>query len=406
MQIKPILAALRHHKAGTVLIALQIALTLAIVCNALFVIHQRVTNLSRQSGIDEANLVVVENQWVGKSTKDENASRMAADLATLRQVSGVTQVYATNSYPLSGRGWTVGMGYIPDKQAWISEAAIYFADENTLSTLGLKLIAGRNFHADEISHIGNEDRLEPSEIIVTKDLADRMFPHGNALGNSVYISAKPSTIIGIIEHLQVPYAAGSEAKWAGRSTLVPYQLLNGMTDYVLRVKPGQLADVVRAAPKALMAANRLRVISPIDGVQSFSEIRGKAYKSDRGMVILMSAICVVLLAITAAGIVGLTSFWVSQRRKQIGIRRALGATQHDILNYFLTENLLIGTGGVVMGTVFAFAINLWLMKQFEMDRLALGYLMVGVIVVLLLGQGAVLAPALRASHVPPVEATR
>ena len=46
MQIQPILAALRHHKAGTLLIALQIALTLAIVCNALFIIHQRLSHLS------------------------------------------------------------------------------------------------------------------------------------------------------------------------------------------------------------------------------------------------------------------------------------------------------------------------------------------------------------------------
>jgi putative ABC transport system permease protein len=61
---------------------------------------------------------------------------------------------------------------------------------------------------------------------------------------------------------------------------------------------------------------------------------------------------------------------------------------------------------VVLGGVLAIGLNLWLMKQFEMDRMAPGYVLSGVVTLLLLGQAAVLAPALRASHVPPVEATR
>jgi putative ABC transport system permease protein len=120
----------------------------------------------------------------------------------------------------------------------------------------------------------------------------------------------------------------------------------------------------------------------------------------------MGIVSVVLLAITAAGIVGLTSFWVGQRRRQIGIRRALGATRNDILSYFMTENMLIGMGGIVVGTLLAIGINLWMVTQYGVTRLSGMYLLVGAVVLLLLGQGAVLAPALRASRVPPVEATR
>jgi putative ABC transport system permease protein len=120
----------------------------------------------------------------------------------------------------------------------------------------------------------------------------------------------------------------------------------------------------------------------------------------------MGIISAVLLAITAAGIVGLTSFWVGQRRKQIGVRRALGATRNNILHYFLTENLLIGLAGVIVGAVLAIGINLWMVTRFEMDRMSLLYVGVGILALLLLGQGAVFAPALRASRVSPVEATR
>jgi len=407
MQIKPILAALRHHKSGTALIALQIALTLAIVCNALFIIRQRMGHLSRPTGVDEASLLVIQNQWAGKPSTDEMSSLMAADLATLRQLPGVADAYATNAWPLGNGGISFGMGYTPEKQASVTSTAIYFADKHTLPTLGLKLIAGRNFQADEIRQAKDVSSMTLSEIIVTRDLAEKMFPRGDALGKAVYLSAKPSTIVGIVERMQVPWVYSFADNWAERSTLVPDQLSTSRGDnYVVRVKPGQMDAVFDGVSKALFAANRLRVISPRDGVQRLSDVRTKAYKSDRGMAIMMGLICVVLLAITAAGIVGLTSFWVGQRRKQIGVRRALGATRRNILDYFLTENLLISVGGVIVGSVLAVGLNLGLIAYFELTRMPLSYVGVGVLVVLLLGQFATLAPALRASRVSPVEATR
>jgi putative ABC transport system permease protein len=176
--------------------------------------------------------------------------------------------------------------------------------------------------------------------------------------------------------------------------------------YIVRTQPGQLEPAMLAARKALFADNPRRVWDDKNGILSFAEVRSMAYESDRGMAVLMGIISLVLLAITAAGIVGLTSFWVGQRRRQIGVRRALGATRGDILSYFMTENLLISVGGAVAGAVLAVAMNLWLVTRFEMHRLSLFYVLAGVLMLLLLGQGAVLAPAIRASKVSPVEATR
>ena len=406
MQIRPILAALRHHKAGTFLIAMQIALTLAIVCNALFIIHGRLTRLAQPSGVDEPNILVIDNQWAGKPKTGEIASMMAADLDTLRRIPGVADAYATNTYPLSNSGMSFGIGHSPDKHSYQTATAIYFADDHALSALGLKLTAGRNFRPDEIGQIDAHGDIRPGAIIITSELAKELFPDGSAVGKVAYISAQPSTIIGVVERLRTPWVYTNMWNWAGNSTLIPYRQLVATTQYVVRVQPGQLDDVVRHVRAALYAANRMRVISPKDGVRTYAEVRAAAYNGDRGMVILMSAISVILLLITGAGIVGLTSFWVGQRRKQIGVRRALGAKQSDILSYFLTENLLIGLAGVVIGGVLAIGLNLWLIKQFEMERLAPGYVIAGVVTLLLLGQAAVLAPALRASHVPPVEATR
>jgi putative ABC transport system permease protein len=409
IQIRPILTALRRHKAGTLLIALQIALTLAIVCNALFIIHQRLANLSETSGVDEANVFVIANMWadVDQATEQVDA-QVRADLLALRQLPAVRDATPASGYPLRGGGWDNFVTMTPDQVRPTTDAAVYTGDEHFIGTLGLKLVAGRNFRPDEVVAMGTQQAITPSTAIVSKALADRLFPDGNALGKSFYaMGATPSTIVGIVDPLHRQGVDQWSNTYAGQALIWPMRADDSRgVYYIVRAKPGQLADAMREAPKALIAQSRMRIIDPKDGIQDYATIRNKVYDSDRGMAILMGIICVVLLAITAAGIVGLTSFWVGQRRKQIGVRRALGARKHDILAYFLTENFLISAAGVVLGTVLAIAFNLWTVTRFEMDRMSMAYVGIGVVVLLLLGQGAVLAPALRASRVSPVEATR
>ncbi|WP_109127277.1 FtsX-like permease family protein [Dyella sp. C11] len=407
LQIKPILAALKRHKAGTILIAMQIALTLAIVCNAIFIIHQRLERVQRPTGMVESDLLAIQSRFVG--TQETQAGPLVkADLVALRQLPGVQDAVAMNSYPLRGGGWSTGVRTDVDAKNSKAHTTQYFGDEHALGTMALKLIAGRNFRSDEIVEADPQALPDPAVIIVSKALADKMYPDGSALGKTMYIgdSKTPSTIIGIVERLQVPWNGTWSDSFYENSLIQPVQLTSAFTNYLIRAKPGQLADLVKAAPAALVKTNRMRVIPSERGVRTFAEVREYAYKGDRGMAILMGVVCLVLLGITAAGIVGLTSFWVGQRRKQIGVRRALGATKRDILSYFLTENLLIGVAGVVIGALLAVGMNLWLVTQFEMARLSVTYVLIGVVALLGLGQGATLAPAMRASRVSPVEATR
>ena len=406
MPIQPILAALRRHRSATALIVAQIALTLAIVCNALFIVQQRVAHLSRPTGIDEANIGVIHNQWLTEHGTVETGVLMAADLAALRQLPGVVDAYADNTYPAVGP-WAdlLSVNLKPDQHGHTSYAELYTVDEHALATLGLKLIAGRNFHANEIVDVASLESVAPVSIIVTQELAEKLFPHASAIGKVVYLGAAPSTIIGVIRHLQVP-ATGTNT-FAFRSVLAPVRLLMASGSYyMLRARPGQLDAVLRAAPAALRAANHARLIDANGGVRRYSDLRFEGYARDRGVAILMSMICVVLLLATAGGMVGLSSFWVSQRRRQIGIRRALGATRGDILRYFQTENFLIVSFGIALGMLLAFALNLLLMTHYELPRLPLVYLPIGAIALWLLGQLAVLGPALRAAAVPPVVATR
>jgi hypothetical protein len=104
----------------------------------------------------------------------------------------------------------------------------------------------------------------------------------------------------------------------------------------------------------------------IDKSQPFHEYRAEAYRGDRRMAIMLTTVCLALLAITALGIVGLASFWVTQRRKQIGTRRALGATRGAIVRYFQLENALITAGGAVLGVALAVGLNVWMVSTFQL----------------------------------------
>jgi putative ABC transport system permease protein len=411
LHIQPILAALKRHKVGTLLIGLQIALTLAIVCNALFIIHQRVAHLQRPTGIVETNLLTIRSDWTNNNGASVGAL-LRTDVESLRQLPGVQDVALSYGYPLRGGGWNSEVSTKPSDPSEAILAARYFSDDHMLPVLGTHLIAGRNFRADEIRMQDSHTITPDPVVIITKALADRVYPDGSALGKPIYIggAGTPSTVIGIIDYL----GGFSTGHWAdanyGSVMLEPTVLTDKGNAYLIRAQPGELDALTTSAPDALFKNNRLRIIptgiGEESGVRTFAEVRAEAYKNDRGLAIMMAGICVVLLIITAAGIVGLTSFWVAQRRKQIGVRRALGATSRDILSYFLTENFLISLGGLVVGTVLAVCLSQWLVMRFEMERLSLVYLLFGAVVLLLLGQAATLLPALRASRVPPVEATR
>jgi putative ABC transport system permease protein len=400
---------MRRHKAGTILIGFQIALTLAIVCNALFIIHGRMARVSRPSGVDETNLFVISNIWAGNLSDRQTAAQIQADLAALHQLGSVEDATALNSFPLHGSGWDNFIRMKPAQVHMTTDSSIYMADDHTLNTLGVKLIAGRNFTPNEIQALSIQDMSSWPVVIVSKDLAKLLFPKGDALGKQIYAANNntPSTIIGISDTLQSHMMDSDDNAFAYNAVLVPMREVgSGYVHYLVRARPGQLAAAMRAAPKALIAQSHMRIFEAGDGIMTFAQVRAKAYERDYGMAVLLAIVSAVLLAITAAGIVGLTSFWVGQRRRQIGVRRALGATRGDILGYFMTENLLIAVGGIVVGTLLAVGINLWMVTHYGVAYLSGSYLLAAAVALLLLGQGAVFAPALRASRVSPIEATR
>ncbi|HEX3951387.1 MAG TPA: FtsX-like permease family protein [Steroidobacteraceae bacterium] len=398
--------AIYRKRIAAVLIATQIAVTLAILTNVATIVVERLSWSTQPTGIDEANIFFTYSENIETETPADLAASKAAGLAALRAMPGIVDAFPTNSFPLQGGGWSLIVNLTPDQKTPSAMVSYYFGDEHALNTFGLKLIAGRNFTASDVVDRDEESVAPVGGVIVTLALAKKLFPKGGALGKPIYIEtvATPVLIIGIVDRLQGPFvsASGYFSTFAENSVIAPYRLLNDQAWFAVRTKPGQLNTAMQAAQAMLARMGS----HPIVKARPMIEVRAGAYRSQRGLALLLAAVALILVAVTTFGMVGLTSYWVSQRRRQIGVRRALGATRLAILRYFQKENLAITAAGVGAGCILAIALNIWLVNRFAMVRIGGVYLICGSLAMLLLGQIAVFWPASRAMEIPPATAAR
>ena len=404
MDIRPILSSLSRHKTAAALIVLEIALSCAIICNALFIVSNRIDAMQMASGVDDDKLIEIGLSGIGK--QNDADARTAQDLAALRAIAGVSNVTIVNQLPFQYGSWNTSLSASLEPDAQSINGAQYMAAENTLATLGLQLVSGRDFHADEYRSM---DALKEttdlsalhSPIILSDALAREFFPAGDAVGKTLYMMNIPVTIVGVVDTLLRPNTMNNNRT---HSMIFPFRTSYVDGRYVIRTEdPARRAEILKQAVAALEKNDPNRLIW---NQHTVSHKRAAYFANDRDMIGLLLIVSALLLLVTGLGIVGLASFWVQQRTKQIGIRRALGATRGQILRYFQTENFLLASLGIIIGMLLAFLLNHALMSRYELPRLPWIYLPVGAIALWLLGQLAVLGPARRAAAIAPATATR
>ncbi len=405
MDIRPILSTLARHKTAAALIVLEVALSCAIICNAVFLISQRLERIDRPTGMANEEIVRISMGNLGDNPEAD--ALVKQDVASLRALPGVKAAGSINHVPFDNSSWNSSIQLAPEQERPSAQANIYLGDA-VVETLGLKLAEGRDFTPEEYvnwTEINKQNAkyVMPS-VILSRELANKLFPGESAIGKNIYAwntDNVPHRVVGVVDRLIRTNDNGGPAE-AGFTMILPAKDLT-MGTFVLRTTPERRTEVLKAA-LATLEKNSARRLVLRDG--TFSDIKQNYYRGDRAMAWLLITVIISLLVVTALGIVGLASFWVQQRTKQIGIRRALGATKGQILRYFQTENFLLATLGIVIGMILAYGINQMLMGKYELPRLPLLYLPVGAVLLWLLGQAAVYGPARKAASVPPAVATR
>jgi len=404
MNIGPIWRAMLRHKAGFVLIALQVAVTLTIMVNAFGIIQERSGKIDRPSGMDEENTFALVSVLFADYEREQRKVLIDEDLALIRSTPGVINAVATNSFPLRQGGWSMGLALEPGNQTPESvSSAIYFVDEHGAETFDVDIIDGRNFTPEQVAWSVEDDDTWPAHVIITEALGAELWPDatGSFVGKTFFINDNdPMQVVGVADTLQAPWQS-----WTGveRSALVPQRRPASYVQYVVRAEPGMRDRLMPEIEAILAESNKDRIIRD---VTTMVDVRELAYLGDAALIKMLGFIVIMLTIITSLGIVGLTSFNVSRRTRQIGIRRALGATRPDIIRYFLVENTIVSACGLIAGSALAIALNVAMVEAFALEPLAWYVIPAGALALWLVGQLAVAGPARRASRITPAIATR
>lgn len=398
LEIKPIFNALRRSKAGALMLLIQIAITMAIVSNAAFIIKDKIEYLQQDTGYPEDEIFSFGVLTYGK---DIDLSQMfEEDETMLRNIPGVIDASLFSDVPVSGSGSASSFHLDADPTDSKSVRAAYtMTDENGLNALGVKVSEGRAFTADDV--IISQDRsIVPTVGLVTKAFLTEMFPDGDGLGNTIYFGPNPMKIVGVVEKMMGPWLRDSAAN---NVIILPMVRASSFQSIIVRANASDRAAVISQIEDLMLAKYDKRVVV---GLQGMDDAKSEYNAGDVLMMRMLIVLIVVLVLVTALGIFGLTVFNINKRTKQIGTRRALGARKSAIVSYFLIENTMICFAGLVIGTIGALLLGQALFEYYSLPELDYMYIAVTAVFVLCFSLLSVVLPANRAANISPSVATR
>jgi putative ABC transport system permease protein len=398
----PILSAMLKQKYLLLMIVMQIALTLAVLSNGLFIIEKRLDLLQRPSGIDEANTFVLTSSGFTADFNPTNS--IQTDLAQLRQMPNIVNAVSTYSFPYSGGSeWDELQTTAGENQNQVP-AASYNLDEQAIEALGLHLIAGDNFNPTDVLWQSENSKTIPSVAIITSSVASNLFnthEWSKVLGKTIYINKlHPVVIKGVVQQLQAPWDPLGKIN---NSIIYPRIVTRNSSRYFIRTLPGQLKSSMDQVVQHLASNNQQRMIRK---VQTIASLKKQVYAPDIAAVSILSVVICALTIIAALGIAGTANLNVLKNYKQIGIRRALGANKMDIFVHCLTENFIQTTAAVIIGCILALGLNIFLVEHYGLPKLPMFYLLVSVFFMYALGVLSTLKSTLKAMNISPAEATK
>ncbi|TMP37270.1 ABC transporter permease [Pseudoalteromonas rubra] len=393
----PILKTLNYSRTAPSLFVLQIALTFMILVNAAYMALHKHSLLSRPSGLDEQHTFYVLTNLTSEATA--RAADIDQDLLAIRNLPGVTSASVTSGVPLTGWGRLLEIATQADSE-YDTFSGYYGGDNSLLDTMGLELVAGEGFSQTPLVAETDGFRVA-TEIIITRALAQALYPDDwrQVVGQTIYINKRPQQVRGVVKTLQ---AAWSFWVVVEHSVLAPVIETSEYVYYLVRTEQGQQAEAMAQTVDYLM----LRHGRKIEELQTFDQVKQHSYQAEYSASMTLLWVVVGLSLVTALGVFGQARFAVTRRRRQIGIRRALGAQKEHIVGYFMLENALLTALGIGLGCIAAMLLNVQFSNWFELAVVPAEFLTIGGACMLLLGQAATLAPAFRAASVSPAITTR
>lgn len=414
LDVGPLVRTLRRQPAVLALVVLEIAAGVATISTLLISGSWYGHVAMHQSGLDEARLILFSTYSTGEPAEGEEAEGEKADgekierairdvqandrqrvlaLEGVEAVAGVTTSVLDErwSFPSLFVSYDAQGARRADHVGWG-----VFTDEGLVSTMGLRFVAGVAPTSVETAGMG------PPVTVLTRALAERLFAtSASAIARTVTSEQYGAvTVVGVVEDvlMRMPFLPRGES--------VAFVFGNAPFDHEVRL-------LVRAAPgRRDDVLERLRAAFAPDATRRFVETRAfdsaesLHHRVGGGLLRLLGFFGLLLGLVVLLGALAATSFLVAQRTRQIGIRRALGATKADIVGYFLVESLLATTLGSLLGVAGSIVLYRMMKPLFPQISFDLRLLSAALGVLWLASILATLIPALRAARIPPSVASR
>jgi putative ABC transport system permease protein len=340
-------AGLRHARLRDGLAVLQLALASTLLVCASLQVRSFVTLLDIEAGFDPRNVLSFETSLPDSRYPTFEEKRRFYDelLEGMRALPGVRSAAIAVYLPVSGWFHTASFqveGTVPPPGEE-PEAELKEVSPGYFSTMGIPLLEGRAF--DE-----QLDRSASDVVVINESLARRYWPQGTAVGSRIRLEGEWVTVIGVasdvryrgidreLTQIYLPYAAGT---------------YGGSMDAIVGVarRPAELVPSIRRLVATLDPEVAVFGLVPVEHrlASSVSEPRFR--------MVLLGAFGIASLLLAAVGVYGVMAYAVAQRTREMGIRKALGADQAQIVNHVAIRGLVLTSLGLGLGILGAFAIT-------------------------------------------------
>jgi putative ABC transport system permease protein len=408
MNLKALLKSMLLRRFATSLLLLQLALTLGLVVNTVLLALDAREKLNNPLGFNVDNLIAVSLLPTSGAFRDTDyyLSIARQDIQKLTELDGVISAAQYNQLPIQDGGWNGNVQDVdfPDDailEADLARIPIMLSSPIGIANLSVEIVEGRALTPDDDTteaYYSDQPVKIEANIILTESLAKAVYPNKSALGQLT----NRGRVVGIAKDFVVsPSKPGRDRYFAVFQSMM-FAKADFTQNYVIQVEPGQLENVQAQVKQTILDVHPERYIFQI---YSMKERLNQFFAKETGLANLFGLLCLLMVLVTVISSFAHAHFHVSQQRKLIGIRRALGARKKDIMLYVFSENWLMSLFASILGVVAVVGINIALSQVITIDKPDTLLYLLAVATIFISGTLATWLPAYKTTKISPVTAT-
>ena len=277
-------------------------------------------------------------------------------------------------------------------------------DEGTVRTYNTYIADGRNVTVDDVHSARNV-------CLLGMDVVDRLFPFEDPLGKSLQIRGLNYTVIGITERKGEAFGGSQDNYIVIPISNFLQHFKNRWTTLAISVEASSAEEYDRTVDEAVGILRAVRKVPPSDEnnfeIVSNAEMIERFSGFTKGIKLFALSISVIALLVAGIGIMNIMLVSVTDRIKEIGVRKAIGATRRDILIQFLTEAIFLSEFGGIVGVILGIAGGNVVSILFNIPAvIPIDWAIYGLVVCSAIGIGFGIYPAWRAANLNPIESLR